>query len=850
MQQIAQLLTVAILVSGATMSFAQKGTLKGRVTDSDTKDPVPFVSVYVSDKSAGTTTDFDGSYTLQLNAGSYEVVFSSLEYGKTSRSVTMAAGETLTLDISIEKADIKMETILVKTDKYAKPIEDVISSMDVIKPNIIENKGSTSVMQALEQAPGLTIVDNEPQLRAGSGYSFGAGSRVMVLVDDLPILSGDAGRPSWGYIPVENIEQVEVVKGASSVLYGSAALNGVINVRTAYPKQEPVTKINLITGVYDKPHREEAKWWEENFPFWSSINFFHSRRIKSKVSEQSNFAFVIGGNLLAENSYLGPEPVDYEVFDSSVTVWSSQLRDRTINQDKFDHLVDSILDVQSRVLNKPAFTNRARLTFNTYYKVPRKKGLQMGINGTVMYGRSTSSLLWLNNTDGLLRPFPGAFTTTLQTTFNFDPYISYLDQRGNKYSLNTRVFYQDNNNDNNQANKNTVTYGEFRYMKNFRKINDFTLSAGIMGNYTTGQSQLYAGSNLDSLIAAGEQAKSEATNVAMYAQLDKKFWERLNVTLGGRWEYFNIGGRELEGLTDNQPVFRAGANYQIQKATYIRVSFGQGFRFPTIAERYIETTVGGVPIVANPLLKAETAWNAEGGIKQSIKVGKFLGYLDVAGFVQQYRDYVEFIAAQWKQSDFGTPGLSLIERFGLAFKSVNTNKTRVSGLEVSLLGQGSFTDEFGINMLAGYTWARPVALEPDKTFGQDINGSNLNYINTSTDTTNYILKYRYENLAKLDFELNYKGLSVGTSFRYYSFMQNVDAIFYSDAIQLLGIDAKGYREENDTPEYIVDFRISYEIVRHSKIAFIINNLLNREYALRPLVMDPPRSFALQYSLTL
>lgn len=843
MKQLTKLLTIAFIVSAANLAFAQKGILKGKVTDGDTKETVPFLSVYVSDKSVGVTTDFDGNYEMELNPGTYEIIYSSIEYGKTSKTVTIAAGETLTVDMTVEKADIKMETILVKTDKYAKPIEDVISSMDIIKPNIIENKGATNVTQALEQAPGLTIVDNEPQLRAGSGYSFGAGSRVMVLVDDLPVLSGDAGRPSWGFIPVENIEQVEVVKGASSVLYGSAALNGVINVRTAYPRAEPETKINLITGVYGKPHREEAKWWDENFPFWSNINFFHSRRIKSKNAEQSNFAFVVGGNLLAENSYLGPEPNSAE---EKVPEWNKLLANGSINQNQYN---DS-LEFLSKEVRKPAFTNRARLTFNTYYKVPKVKGLQMGINGTLMYGRSTSSLLWLNHTDGVYRPFPGAFTTTLQTTFNFDPYINYMDQKGNKYSLNTRVFYQNNNNDNNQANKNTVLYGEFRYMKNLQKIKDFTISAGLMGNYTMGESQLYAGANLDSLIAAGEQAESEATNIAVYAQLDKKFWERVNVTLGGRWEYFSIGGRELDGLTDNKPVFRAGVNVRAHKATYFRASFGQGFRFPTIAERYVETTVGGVPIVANPDLKAEVAWNLEGGIKQGIKAGKFLGYLDFAGFVQQYQDYVEFIAAFWNKANFGDPSLSLIEASGLAFKSVNTNDTRVSGVEVTLMGQGNFTDDFGINVLAGYTWARPISLEPHKAFGVDAYDSTLNYINTSTDTANHVLKYRYENLAKIDFELNYKRLSIGASFRYYSFMQNVDAIFYSEAMKIVGIDAKTYREENHHPEYIVDFRISYEIAKHSKIAFIINNLNNREYALRPLVMDPPRSYALQYSLTL
>jgi outer membrane receptor protein involved in Fe transport len=60
--------------------------------------------------------------------------------------------------------------------------------------------------------PGVVIVDEEPQIRAGSGFSYGAGSRVQVLVDNVPILSGDIGRPNWSFLPIENLEQVEVIK--------------------------------------------------------------------------------------------------------------------------------------------------------------------------------------------------------------------------------------------------------------------------------------------------------------------------------------------------------------------------------------------------------------------------------------------------------------------------------------------------------------------------------------------------------------------------------------------------------------------------------------------------------------
>lgn len=810
------------------IGFAQKGSLKGTVTDEKSGEPIPFLNVYTADKSVGATTDFDGQYTLELEAGTYEIIFSSVEYGKTTKTVTIRSGETTTLNVALVKADIKMETILVKTEKYAKPIEEVVTSMDVIKPNVIENKGATDVTVALEQSPGLTIVDNEPQLRAGSGYSFGAGSRVAILVDDLPLMTGDAGRPSWGYIPIENIEQVEIIKGAASVLYGSAALNGVINVRTAYPKTEPMTRITLNTGVYDAPARKEAKWWEENFPFYSNISFLHSRRVTNSPNDKVNFSFVVGGNANVENGFIGPPPTDAE---TKVPEWETLRNQGKITQQQYEDSLKTL----SKELKKGEFENRARINFNTYFKIPKVKGLAFGINANLMYGRSASSLIWLNNDDGLLRAYPGALTTTLQTTFNVDPYISFFDSKGNKYSFNSRIFYQNNDNDNNQQNQNTVYYGEFRYIKNLQRVKNFTISTGAMGNYVVASSQLFAGNYTQG-------------NIAIYAQMDVKVLDRLTLTAGGRWEYFRVAGDTVPTFSDNEPVGRLGLNLRVARATYFRASFGQGFRFPTIAERYIETTVGGIPIVSNPSLKPEKSWNLEAGLKQGIKIGKFLGYIDVAGFLQQYRDYVEFIAALWNKPDLNRPGSSAA-KLGLGFKSQNTNRTRVSGLELTVLGQGNFTDIFALNILAGYTWARPVSLDPNKEFARDVNDQPLTYINSSTDTSNYILKYRYEHLVKADIELHIKWFAIGGSYRYYSFMQNVDAIFYNPLINTLGIDAKGYRDANHHPEHVFDFRISAQIARHSKVSFIVNNAFNREYALRPLVINPPRSYALQYAAT-
>ncbi|MBK6986176.1 MAG: TonB-dependent receptor plug domain-containing protein [Bacteroidetes bacterium] len=78
------------------------------------------------------------------------------------------------------------------------------------------------------------VSDGQASIRGGSGYSYGAGTRVLMLVDEMRMISADAADIKWNYLPLENLEQVEVIKGAASALFGSSAMNGVINMRTAY----------------------------------------------------------------------------------------------------------------------------------------------------------------------------------------------------------------------------------------------------------------------------------------------------------------------------------------------------------------------------------------------------------------------------------------------------------------------------------------------------------------------------------------------------------------------------------------------------------------------------------------
>ena len=142
----------------------------------------------------------------------------------------------------------------------------------------MKNKNTTNIQTAIEQVPGVTITDGQANIRGGSGWSYGAGTRVQVMVDDMPLISGDAGQAQWSLISTENINQVEVIKGASSALYGSSALNGVINIRTAYPSSEPETKVNFHHGFYDNAKRKSLIGGEvENKEFMVQISYIKEK---------------------------------------------------------------------------------------------------------------------------------------------------------------------------------------------------------------------------------------------------------------------------------------------------------------------------------------------------------------------------------------------------------------------------------------------------------------------------------------------------------------------------------------------------------------------------------------------
>jgi iron complex outermembrane receptor protein len=756
------------------------GVVKGVVKDKTNNETLPG-AIVVLDKAKGVTADLEGVFYIAATEGIHTLDCDFIGYKKYSETITVKGNDTTIITIALGNGNQLLDEVVISAGRFEQKLSDVTVSMEVIKPAIIENKASQTLDVIMNQVPGVVVSDGQASIRGGSGYSYGAGTRVLMLVDEMPMISADAADIKWNYLPLENLEQVEVIKGASSALFGSSAMNGVVNMRTAYAKDKPQTTVSLFGATYDAPQQLKYKWWKGTSQTQTGVNFSHSQKVK-------NLDIVLGGHMFNDEGY------------------------RYLETEK-----------------------RSRFNMNLRYNFKKVPGLSIGLNTNMMETRGGLFFLW-QNADSVYFPQGLNIQRFANQRMNVDPYINYFTKNGGKFSLRSRYYLTNNTNDKNQGSRAELYYNEFQYQKRFK--NNFTMTYGAV--YMEQQ-----------VIADSLYGRHSGKNYAGYAQFDYKY-KKLTASVGLRGEFNRIDTSYTRGyLTPKlnnlpfQPVFRAGVNYHVLEYTFLRASYGQGYRFPTIAEKYVSTSVSALKIYPNQNLQPERGWSAEIGIKQGFRILNFKGFLDIAGFWTEYQDMVEFAFDIYGPKT----GIFYKDREYAGFKSQNVGSARINGVDASITGTGKI-GPINVSTLMGYTFTNPIYLNYDRT--KDTLG--LDGVN--------ILKYRNRHLIKSDIQLDYKKISVGWSVRYYSYMENIDRRFvqsvlheYSEPQNGLNWDAypqtyvlpglKSYRIQHAGGDWIHDMRVSCQISKELKASFIVNNVGNAEYCLRPGDVRAPRMFLFQ-----
>jgi len=127
----------------------------------------------------------------------------------------------------------KPAQIVVTGAKVAEDVEEAVEKVEVITAEEIAQKGAKTAAEALEQIPGLVIYEHPQSTVMMQGFD---GAYVKVLVNGLEVAGDIGGATELSLIPLSDVERIEIVRGASSALYGSDALGGVINIITKKPE--------------------------------------------------------------------------------------------------------------------------------------------------------------------------------------------------------------------------------------------------------------------------------------------------------------------------------------------------------------------------------------------------------------------------------------------------------------------------------------------------------------------------------------------------------------------------------------------------------------------------------------
>ena len=202
--------------------------------------PLAFSNVYLENSTTGTITNENGIFKLtNLKPGSYTLVASFTGYG-TSKKRVQITNKNLQIKFNLVEDNSLQEVIITGTLKAVSRLESPVP-VEVYSTTFLKKNPTPSVFEALNNVNGVRPQLNCNVCNTGDIHINGLeGPYTLVMIDGMPIVSGLSTVYGLSGIPNSLIEQIEIVKGPASSLYGSEALGGLINIITKLPENAPL----------------------------------------------------------------------------------------------------------------------------------------------------------------------------------------------------------------------------------------------------------------------------------------------------------------------------------------------------------------------------------------------------------------------------------------------------------------------------------------------------------------------------------------------------------------------------------------------------------------------------------
>ncbi|WCO01550.1 TonB-dependent receptor [Psychroserpens ponticola] len=229
---------VLFLLVNSLLEAQNSYTIQGRVLSQN--EGLPFVSVYLKNSNLGSTTDENGNFKISnATSGKHEIIASFVGY-RTEKKAIILSENLNGLIFNLEIDSSLDEVVITGTLKPVSRLESAVP-VEVYSPAFFKKNPTPNIFEALQNVNGVRPQLNCNVCNTGDIHINGLeGPYTLVLIDGMPIVSGLSTVYGLSGIPNSLIEQVEIVKGPASTLYGSEAVGGLINIITKLPENAPI----------------------------------------------------------------------------------------------------------------------------------------------------------------------------------------------------------------------------------------------------------------------------------------------------------------------------------------------------------------------------------------------------------------------------------------------------------------------------------------------------------------------------------------------------------------------------------------------------------------------------------
>lgn len=579
-KQVNKLIFMVIVLLTQLTQANENGIIKGIVSSGS--ETILGASIYMKNTKIGTSTDRNGTYSFEVEAGNFVVVVSAVGYKSKEVRIKLEKHEEKILNFELEEDVFGLDQVVVTGTKTFKRRTDSPVIVGIIDSNMLTNVQACNLSEGLKFQPGLRVETdcqtcNYTQLRMNGltgGYS-------QILINGRPVFSPLTGLYGLEQIPANMIERIEVVRGGGSALYGSSAIGGTVNVITKIPKE---SGYNL-------------EYTYQNIDKGTSDNIFNGN-----------------GTILTHKGNAG------------ATFFVSK-RER----DYYDNNGDNFSEL-------PKLKNNS-FGVNLFFLPTENQKIELSLSSMNEYRYGGEMVdkepyLTLQSEERIHDVFIGSLD--YQINFNNDnsSFISYFSGQKTARDHYTGIFPDSDEDIQNHIENPPYGISEVSTVQGGMQLNH-RLEKFIKGvNVITTGTEYVVDKVYDEIEAYNYLINQKTTNLGVFFQSDWEITPSINLLTGVRADKHNL----LNKFIFNP---RASFLYKMKESTQFRLTWGTGFRAPQAfdADLHIAFAGGGVSRISlSPDLKEERSTSISGSVNYDKALEKFISGFTLEGFYTYLKD--------------------------------------------------------------------------------------------------------------------------------------------------------------------------------------------------------------------